>query len=1390
MKTITSFIKNVSNRVALILFLSVSYCQSAGLLSVEVASNQGSGSYLYLIQHSNIWHYRYGTNAPQANWKTVSDSLLDNTWLTGPAGFGYEDGDDATVINSMSNRFTTLYIRRTFTIDSSIDLSSQLELVIDYDDGFIAWIDGIEVARSPNAPGTVGTEPPFNSVAIPSHEALTYRGLPPEVYNLGSVGTRMQPGTHVLAIMGFNSALTSSDFSLIPDLRIRLTTNNALNGLYCSFVYNTNRVLLRGTNTVNGSTAVTVNGVQATFNPADGYWEFISDISQGMNRFFIAAFDQSGNVLASTNKYVVNIQNLNSLGGEISTNISIAGNGAVTLITNNLTVKSGATLTFEQGAVVLIDQSASVIATDGGIIRASGNDSSPVYFIPADGSTQWGAVAANGDNSFLILNNAEIIAGQVYASSGASLEVTESTLRDLIHSSRLIIGSTNAFNVLIKKSRFSNYTQIRFSSSPVTIEDSLFENVYSDGCDFADSSQIKIRNTTFRYGYGSNTDAIDLGNNPGAVIEGVLIHHFPDKAVSIAEFSHGVIVTNSLMYSNGIGISIYGSTNCIINQNTIVNNSYGLWLRQRYAQSGPGSGAGTNNIIWGNITNILATDGSVIELSYSDIQSDTVFPGAGNINSAPLFLNPDIADYSLLTNSPAFSSGYNGGSMGFLSRPGGIPAEPLNLVAIPLNVNSIILKWHDNSENEDAFQIQFSTNKIDWIGLATVSANFTFYEITNITAEVRYYFRVRAINNSGRSQFSNIASAMTSIPKIYYGGVLTTNTVWTSQSGLIIVASNLIVPTNITLTILEGASVQIAANTIIRATNGGTIIISGTFDNRVKITPYDLANVHREISAYGTNSSLIIRFAEIIGVQATVYNGAEGLLEDSYFHNYDITNGDLFTRPIVLTHFAKPVTIRRCHFKNYYELLLRNSVHTVEDCLFEYATGDCLDFDAGQPGTVVRRSTFRKGLVTNVDGIDIGNDGARYSTFLTVENCKMYDFPYDKGVSIGDGSADIVVRNCLIYNCDSGIAVKDECTATIYNCTIISNNYGINLKAKYPAQYQGGRATNTFNNIIWGNTLQILVTNNPIIVVNFSDIQGTNWPGTGNISSNPLFRNPEEGDFRLLPDSPAIGSGSNGMTMGVIFPIGGLPDIPQNFRIISNSIDSVILSWEPPTNYYTGFIIERSVNNGGYIKVGETGGTNFFDSLTAPGANYSYRICATNFIGNSFYTEELNFRLADKPIIISSPTDVIVDEGGTASFAVIAEAIGGATFQWYFNNSPIQYATNQILVLTNVSSQNTGEYFAVVFDRYGNFATSGVGRLIIHRQNVAIDVSNIILENGAFKIRINSQPEKTYILQASSNLTTWTPVYTNNGSGLFIELIDNSAYSHDRRFYRVVVTGN
>lgn len=185
-------------------------------LSAHIAQAQST-----LISAGSSWHYHKGTNAPQLNWQTVPGTSLNAEWAAGPGGFGYGDGDDATVLDMTARQYTTVYIRQEFNIATPLAPDLALRLTVDYDDAYVAYLDGQEIGRSGNIQnGAVGVEPAFNERASSTHEASGggSGASPPAVINLGNAAALLTPGTHTLALIGLNESVGSSDFSLIPNL--------------------------------------------------------------------------------------------------------------------------------------------------------------------------------------------------------------------------------------------------------------------------------------------------------------------------------------------------------------------------------------------------------------------------------------------------------------------------------------------------------------------------------------------------------------------------------------------------------------------------------------------------------------------------------------------------------------------------------------------------------------------------------------------------------------------------------------------------------------------------------------------------------------------------------------------------------------------------------------------------------------------------------------------------------------------------------------------------------------------------------------------------------------------------------------------------------------------
>ncbi|MFT3738606.1 MAG: CotH kinase family protein [Breznakibacter sp.] len=168
-------------------------------------------SWKTVIDRGQNWKYKVPTAGIGTTWRNLG--FDDSGWGEGPSGFGYGDDDDATAIPNPS---ISVYIRKTFNI-ASIDKVRKLVLHIDYDDGFVAYINGMEVARSNM--GTTGQTVEYNTLAS-DKEASIYSGGYPETFDISNFTNTLVQGTNVIAIEGHNASPTSTDLSLIPFLSI------------------------------------------------------------------------------------------------------------------------------------------------------------------------------------------------------------------------------------------------------------------------------------------------------------------------------------------------------------------------------------------------------------------------------------------------------------------------------------------------------------------------------------------------------------------------------------------------------------------------------------------------------------------------------------------------------------------------------------------------------------------------------------------------------------------------------------------------------------------------------------------------------------------------------------------------------------------------------------------------------------------------------------------------------------------------------------------------------------------------------------------------------------------------------------------------------------------
>lgn len=124
--------------------------------------------------------------------------------------FGGDYNDEIeTDIAQMRNTSSSAYIRIPFNLTGQDLNMDALRLSMLFDDGFIAYLNGVEVARSASV---IDTTPGYDTTSA-SHTANVF-----EDYDLSSYRNLLVEGENILAIHGVNLSAGSSDFLIYPEL--------------------------------------------------------------------------------------------------------------------------------------------------------------------------------------------------------------------------------------------------------------------------------------------------------------------------------------------------------------------------------------------------------------------------------------------------------------------------------------------------------------------------------------------------------------------------------------------------------------------------------------------------------------------------------------------------------------------------------------------------------------------------------------------------------------------------------------------------------------------------------------------------------------------------------------------------------------------------------------------------------------------------------------------------------------------------------------------------------------------------------------------------------------------------------------------------------------------
>jgi hypothetical protein len=319
---------------------------------VPESSQQGSTKSTILVSEDAEKRVLVPTGPINNIWRGKR-SFDDSAWAVSvgmPGGVGYERSSgyqnyiSFDVQQQMYNGSTSCYIRIPFAVNSN-DLAgfNIMTLKIRYDDGFVAYINGVEVARR-NFTGT----PQWNSSA--SLQNTDSAAVVFENFNVPSFLNVLHSGENILAIHGLNQRSTSSDFLISAELFVAtsIPVNNP--GILPGAIQYNGPIMLN--NSVHVKSRVLNGGIwsalnEATFavgpvrenlrfteimyNPNDPNTEYIELKNVGIDAInlnlvkFTHGIDFTfSNIELAPNNYVVAVQDREAFEAKYGTTLNIA----------------------------------------------------------------------------------------------------------------------------------------------------------------------------------------------------------------------------------------------------------------------------------------------------------------------------------------------------------------------------------------------------------------------------------------------------------------------------------------------------------------------------------------------------------------------------------------------------------------------------------------------------------------------------------------------------------------------------------------------------------------------------------------------------------------------------------------------------------------------------------------------------------------------------------------------------------------------------------------------------------------------------------------------------------------------------------------------------------
>lgn len=699
-----------------------------------------------LVGRGSIWKYLDNGSNQGAGWS--APAFDDSTWVSGNAQLGYGDGDEATVVAygpDANNKYITTYFRKSFTVANPAAFVS-LTLDILRDDGAVVYLNGAEIYRNNMPAGAIGYQTLASAAISGAEETTTFlqaNGINPNL---------LAAGNNVLAVEIHQSGGTSTDISFDFDLigqtssptasvtrgaYLQMGTANAMTVRWRTNIATDSRVQF-------GTTQGSLVSAQTDATPTTEHEIRLTGLAPNTKYFYsigsttqvLAGNDANHFFVTSPNAGQANPYRIWVLGdsGTADANAQAVRNAYLNY--------TGSTYT---NLLLMLGDNAYESGTDADYQTAVFN----MYPTVLRQTPLWATIGnhdtAQSTNPPSNLPYFQMFTLPTAAEAGGVASGTEKyysfnygnvhfVCLDSMTSSRAVGGAMYTW----LQNDLSQNTQpwtIAFWHHPP----------YSKGSHNSDTE----------------TELVEMRANFLPLLE--------SWGVDLVLAGHSHAYERSFLIDGHYGTSATFTNSMKKNPGGGRENIDGAYTKSALS---PVSNEGA----------VYAVAGSSGQISGGTLNHPAMFISLNNLGSMVLDINNDRLDAKFLRENGTVADYFTIIKGGTVTPTA--PAAPTGLSAIAASASQINLGWADNSSNEDGFRIERSPDGTNFTEIATVPANSTGYTAGGLASGTPYFFRVRAYNAVGNSNYSNtaVASTLTTLPAAPSG--LTATTISSTQINL------------------------------------------------------------------------------------------------------------------------------------------------------------------------------------------------------------------------------------------------------------------------------------------------------------------------------------------------------------------------------------------------------------------------------------------------------------------------------------------------------------------------------------------------------------------------------------------------------------------------------